>query len=349
MVLVWTPSLRTRPEFYCFCQSAVTSAKFFPYSNSTIIGGCYNGQLLLWDVRVKAMPVQRSGISSDGHKYPVNSLNVVGTQIANNVVSFSNDGTMGIWDIKQFSKPVKVSKFSAHRPTRNTKPAVVIPGASRLSTFPLILGAATSNVLERKEETHDVNVTCCQFPQGDANKYFVGSLNGAMYKNAMHNTSVENISMYDEHDGPISSISINNPSSEYQALSGLMLTSSYDWTVKLWSPNSKESMRTFEHSDDYVYDVCWNPSNPSIFASVNNDGVMDLFDLTRDVEQPLSHVKINNFAQNKCRWNAEGSAIISGDSAGNVSLLGLGERYRKLENARLDDFENILTQSKDEY
>ena len=195
---------------------------------------------------------------------------------------------------------------------------------------------------------HDVNVTCCQFPLGDANKYYVGSLNGAMYKNAMHNNNAERITMYDEHDGPISSISINNPSSEYQALSGLVLTSSFDWTVKLWSPNStKESMRTFEHSDDYVYDVCWNPSNPSIFATVNNEGVMDLFDLTRDFEQPITQVKINNFAQNKCKWNAEGSVIISGDSAGNVSLLGLGERYRKLENARLDDFETILTQNKE--
>jgi dynein intermediate chain len=55
------------------------------------------------------MPVQRSGASGLGHKYPVYSLNVVGTQIANNIVSFSNDGTMCIWDIKQFSKPIKNS------------------------------------------------------------------------------------------------------------------------------------------------------------------------------------------------------------------------------------------------
>ena len=113
----------------------MTSAKFFPYSNSTIIGGCYNGQLLLWDVRVKAMPVQRSGISSDGHKYPVNSLNVVGTQIANNVISFSNDGTMGMWDVKQFSKPVKVSKFGALRPTRSNKLPNILPNMGRISNF----------------------------------------------------------------------------------------------------------------------------------------------------------------------------------------------------------------------
>lgn len=144
-----------------------------------------------------------------------------------------------------------------------------------------------------------------------------------MYKNAIHNTA-DKIQMYDEHEGPISSISINNPSFEYQSLSGLILTSSFDWTVKLWSPNnSKESIRTFEHSDDYIYDVSWNPANPSIFVTTNNDGVMDLFDLTRDMEEPTAHVKINSYAQNKCRWNADGSIVISGDSAGNINLLVL--------------------------
>lgn len=68
------------------------------------------------------MPVQRSGISSDGHKYPVNSLNVVGTQIANNVVSFSTDGTMGLWDVKQLNRPVRTTtKLTVNRPVRSTR------------------------------------------------------------------------------------------------------------------------------------------------------------------------------------------------------------------------------------
>lgn len=94
-------------------------------------------------------------------------------------------------------------------------------------------------------------------------------------------------------------------------------------------------MRTFEHSDDYVYDVEWNPSNPSIFATVNNDGIMDLFDLTKDVEQPIGNTKINNFAQNKCKWNGDGSTIISGDSAGNINMLVLNEKLRKLDTSKL--------------
>lgn len=132
----------------------MTSAKYYPFSNSTVLGGCYNGQLLLWDIRVKSMPVQRSGISADAHKYPVCSLNVVGTQIANNVVSFSNDGMMCMWDIKQFSKPTRMNRLTANRSQRSqSKPATGTPHSinrpqrpdSSITSIP----SATTSILDR--------------------------------------------------------------------------------------------------------------------------------------------------------------------------------------------------------
>jgi dynein intermediate chain len=121
-------------------------------------------------------------------------------------------------------------------------------------------------------------------------------------------------------------------------LSGLILTSSFDWTIKLWSAkDNREPLRTFEHSDDCIYDVQWNPSNPSIFATANNDGSLDLFDLTKDMEEPIENVKLSNNGQNKCRWNGNGSVIVSGDSEGNVNLLTLNEKLRRMENARSED------------
>lgn len=53
--------------------------------------------------------------------------------------------------------------------------------------------------------------------------------------------------MFDEHNGPISGVSVNRPS-EFDALNGLVLTSSFDWTVKLWNPEGKASLRTFEYA-----------------------------------------------------------------------------------------------------
>lgn len=127
------------------------------------------------------------------------------------------------------------------------------------------------------------------------------------------------MALFDEHNGPISGLSVNPPS-EYDALNGLVLTSSYDWTVKLWSPDAKESLRTFESSDDYIYDVSWHPTNPSIFTTVNNEGCLELFDLTRNLELPIAQEKVGRNGLNTCHWNNEGSAVVTGDSAGNLNL-----------------------------
>lgn len=82
------------------------------------------------------MPVQRSGISADAHKYPICGLSVIGTQIANNIVSFSNDGMLCIWDEKQFNKPIKMSRLSAVRSVRQPPKATSGPGLNRSSVRP---------------------------------------------------------------------------------------------------------------------------------------------------------------------------------------------------------------------
>jgi dynein intermediate chain len=193
----------------------VTSSKFYPFSNSTVLGGCYNGQILLWDLRAKSMPVQRSGISADAHKYPVTSINIVGTQIANNIVSFSNDGMSCLWDIKQFSKPTRTSKVSATRTIKAQPKMSVLTSGSLIASKSMKVDVSTTSILDKttnKEEAHDVNITCCEFPAGDANNYYLGSLNGVLYKNALHNKATDKVVLYDEHNGPVSGVSVNRPS-----------------------------------------------------------------------------------------------------------------------------------------
>lgn len=71
-----------------------------------------------------------------------------------------------------------------------------------------------------------------------------------------------------------------------------MLSSSFDWSVKLWNPKLKdEYICSFESAEDYVYDVCWNRANPCIFSSVDGEGYIDLWDLSEDLEVPIIHQK----------------------------------------------------------
>lgn len=73
----------------------------------------------------------------------------------------------------------------------------------------------------------------------------------------------------------------------------MVLTSSFDWTVKLWNPRvsggKSKNILTFDSAEDYVYDVAWNPMNPGLFCSVDGEGYLDLWDLAEDTENPAYH------------------------------------------------------------
>jgi hypothetical protein len=104
-VFVWALSLQSRPEFVLSSSSAVTTASFNPFHSNLVIGGCYSGQILIWDLRAKSSPVARSPLISESHSHPVCSLAAVGSQHANNLVSASTDGKVCVWSMSMMSAP----------------------------------------------------------------------------------------------------------------------------------------------------------------------------------------------------------------------------------------------------
>jgi dynein intermediate chain len=68
------------------------------------------------------------------------------------------------------------------------------------------------------------------------------------------------------HYGPVTSLDMH-PQGEAvytSEVGNLLLSSSVDWTVKLWNTKStqKEPIASFEIAEDYVYDVKWSPIYP---------------------------------------------------------------------------------------
>lgn len=106
-------------------------------------------------------------------------------------------------------------------------------------------------------------------------------------------------------------------------------------------------MRTFEYSDDYIYDVDWHPQNPALFSSSNNEGYLDLWDLTTDLEIPLVHLKVGKNALNKCMWNLDGTKIMTGDSQGTVNVFDLDKKHQRIDPAKTEDLETLLYESQD--
>jgi dynein intermediate chain len=76
--------------------------------------------------------------------------------------------------------------------------------------------------------------------------------------------------------------------------SDLFLTSSVDWTVKLWrakslgkpstAPHTVSPIHSFDEADDYVYDVKWHPTHPALFGTVDGSGKFDFWNLNIDTE-----------------------------------------------------------------
>lgn len=107
------------------------------------------------------------------------------------------------------------------------------------------------------------------------------------------------------HDAPLTSLEfhpIQRGSSLYtppqsSPVSTLYLTSSYDWTIKLWSATYQKPICIFENARDYVYDCRWLPSNPAVFVSGDGMGKVDVWNLRQQTEVPVYSLQVRDHHQ----------------------------------------------------
>lgn len=94
IAVLWSLAMPNRPEHVLITNSPVLSARFHPTEPPLIIGGCYSGQIMLWDIRAGRLPVQKSTLSIattdnksvstwKGHAHPVCSLEVAEGGVSN--------------------------------------------------------------------------------------------------------------------------------------------------------------------------------------------------------------------------------------------------------------------------
>ncbi|CAG8832779.1 8117_t:CDS:2, partial [Racocetra persica] len=189
-------------------------------------------------------------------------------------------------------------------------------------------------------KTDEVSVTAFGFPDNETTAFWVGTEEGNVYQVNRRGrpggkAGINQYDFYKGHWGPVTGLHFhpNNGSEEF---SDLFLTSSVDWTVKLWRAESflKPSthlqiitpLHSFESSDDYVYDVKWSPRHPAQFASVDGTGKFSLWNMNVDVEVPIVSTQVGEGkALNKVQWDKEGRKTVIGSSDGRVHIYDIGE------------------------
>ncbi|CAG0920489.1 unnamed protein product [Notodromas monacha] len=163
------------------------------------------------------------------------------------------------------------------------------------------------------------------------NYFLVGSEEGTLYSGCRHGSKTGILESYEGHHGPVTGLDPHPGSSLFSSapdLSHLFLTSSFDWTVKLWSARDKKPVYSFECGSDYVYDVSWSPVHPAVFATVDGTGRLDMWNLNFDTEVPAASVYVDggSAALNCVSLTQSGQHVIVGDMAGKLWVYDLGDR-----------------------
>jgi len=232
--------------------------------------------------------------------------------------------------------------------------------------------------------SQELSTTCFGYKHKLADNLLFGSDSGKIYRTDIHSNSkvADDVILVDEcvdaHFGPItnldfpkyhsntyssssSSSSSHNKISNY--VSGLYLTSSYDWSVKLWHSEYTQCIETYTQMADYVYDVKWcTGGKPGVFACCDGEAKLTLFDLKYDFKEPISApiqvplsrgggggggggAKENNQNQNqtntaltRLQWGNNGKYLATGDSDGTIYLYLASP---KLLYPQQTDFDNL--------
>ncbi|KAF5373244.1 hypothetical protein D9615_007436 [Tricholomella constricta] len=307
IVAVWNLHLLERPEFVFHSQSDVLSVTFSPFHSNLVFGGTYSGQILLWDTRSKHLPVLKTPLSAAGHTHPVYAMQMVGTQNAHNLITSSTDGTVCSWLVDMLAQPQETLEL----------------------------------VHAGHNKTGEVAITTLDFPDNETTTFWVGTEEGTVYQanrydRAGAKAGLNQHDMYKGHAGPVMGLHFH-PLIGPVDFSDLFLTSSVDWTVKLWrakslakpstTPHAIAPLYSFDESDDYVYDVKWHPAHPAVFGTVDGSGHFDLWNLNTDTEVPVVSTSVGSGrAINKLQWDyKDGRRAALGGSDGRLYVYDIGD------------------------
>lgn len=261
-------------------------------------------------------------------------------------MSASTDGRVCIWDIDQLQQPVDMMDLRIELSiVSNYSSATKLPADKRMEA------SVTSFAILRKEvqelfigtEAGKIYSAKLEQQKGQTAAHGAGANDGAdvasekTIKNgtavdaiAAREVIVKNAASSDEaHFGPVTAMHLNPLLMARR--DGLLITSSLDSSVKLWSTDHPQvPILSFEPSSEYVCDVRWSPVHPSLFAVADGSGAVSVWNILKDTEVPVISVSAGKRALTKIRWSADGLNVIVGDDIGTTLVFEVPSEVRRV-------------------
>jgi len=301
MICCYSLKNTSYPEYIFSTESGVMCLDFHPQHPSLLAVGCYDGTVMVYDVRNKGMrPIYSSSIKTGKHTDPVWQVFWQAEDLAKelNFFSISSDGRVANW----------------------------IMSKNELKMEPIMQLKLVSNVKDDPEETSLSGLAggCCfDFNKMQEHLFVVGTEEGNIHK-CSKAYSGQYLETYEGHHMAVYTIKWN-PFHER-----VFISCSADWTVKLWDHNHNQPIMSFDLGNA-VGDVCWSPYSSTVFAAVTSDGKVHVFDLAENKHEPLCEQKVVKRAKltHVC-FNEKDYIVIVGDDRGGVNSLKLSPNLRKL-------------------
>ena len=107
LINIWHLEDSTKPKHTLSSQSSITHAEIYPNDTNLVLGSSYTGQLLIWDLRAKILPIQRTPALSKGHSFPIVGICFAESRHSSNAVSLSSDGKFCVWMMSLLQNPIE--------------------------------------------------------------------------------------------------------------------------------------------------------------------------------------------------------------------------------------------------
>eukprot|EP00341_Mesodinium_pulex_P012750 CAMPEP_0116903226 /NCGR_PEP_ID=MMETSP0467-20121206/10598_1 /TAXON_ID=283647 /ORGANISM="Mesodinium pulex, Strain SPMC105" /LENGTH=677 /DNA_ID=CAMNT_0004577441 /DNA_START=13 /DNA_END=2046 /DNA_ORIENTATION=+ len=310
MVCCFSLKNTSHPEYIFSTESGVMCLDFHPRHQSLLAVGCYDGTVMVFDVRNRVnRPIYSSSIRTGKHTDPVWQVHWQDEDLVKelNFFSISSDGQVASW----------------------------IMSKNELKMEPVM---QLKLVATARDDPDEVNLSglaggCCfDFNRHNEHLFIVGTEEGKIHK-CSKAYSGQYLETYQGHHMAVYAIKWNpfHPR--------VFISCSADWTVKIWDHNYSSPILSFDLGNA-VGDVAWAPYSSTVFAAVTSDGKVHVFDLAENKHEPLCEQKVVKRAKlTHVFFNQSDPILIVGDDRGGVNSLKLSPNLRKVHEPRGEEGE----------
>lgn len=314
LLCFWTLKNPNYPEKILMSDHSITCCEFSQKSPHLVAVGDSHGNIAIYNVRSSdPNPIASSKDLEGKHTDIVWEIHWVQRENkGETLVSVSGDGRIIEWSMK---KGLEFTELMQLKRETNSNQKDVYGGAE----------------VEKKAGMTFINTggLSIDFPGGKESgiHYFTATEDCAIHK-CSTSYSENYMQTYYGHTGPIYRIRCN-PFWDSN-LCPIFLTCSYDWTVRVWSEKEnteKLICHQIESLKHQVNDICWSPHTSSVFASVANDGRIEIWDLKQNNLAPVfrdfdkdSNGKEINIPKTVVRFSKSSPVILTGNENGQVGV-----------------------------